>query len=54
MKISRLEEYKLYLRLQLSQYIKDPIKLEIMIEEYYLAFLDGIKFGQGKLVIEDD
>jgi len=54
LKIERTEEYKLYLRLQLKQYIKDPKKLEIMVEEYFLAFQDGIRFGQGKLVIDND
>jgi hypothetical protein len=53
-KISRPEEYKLFLRLQVKQFVKDPKKVEILVEEYYLAFCDGIKFGQGKLVIDDD
>jgi len=53
MKIERTEEYKMYLRLQLKQFIKDPKKLEIMVEEYFLAFQDGIKFAQGRLILDD-
>lgn len=54
MKISRVEEYKLYLRLVLSEEVKDKKKLEILVEQFYLAFCDGIRFGKGNLVIEDD
>jgi len=51
-KINSIDEYKLYLKKQLSAYIKDEKKLNICVDEMYLAFLDGVKFGHGRLKVE--
>ena len=50
-KIHRVEEYKLYLNTQLGMYIKNEKKLKIMIEQMYLAFEDGVRFGRGNLKV---
>lgn len=51
-KIHSIDEYKLYIKNQLSKVIKDEKKLNILVEEYYIAFCDGVRFGQGNLRVE--
>jgi len=50
-RVTALSEYKLYLRQQLKQYIKDKKKLDVAVEELYQAFLDGVNFGRGRLEV---
>jgi hypothetical protein len=60
-KINSIDEYKLYIKSQLSKVIKDEKKLNILVDEeklnilvdeYYIAFCDGVRFGQGNLRVE--
>jgi hypothetical protein len=53
-KIVSPDEYKLYLKKELSREVKDDKKLQILIDNMYITFQDGIKFGQGKLEVEVD
>lgn len=46
------DSYKLYLKKQLAKYIKNETHLEVAVTEMYKAFLDGVKFGRGKLEVE--
>lgn len=50
--IGRIEEYKLYIKNELSKSTKDKKKIEALTKAMLLGFEDGIKFGQGKLKVE--
>lgn len=50
--IQGVDEYKLYLKSQLSKCTKDKKKVEALTNAMFTSFLDGIKFGQGKLKVE--
>jgi hypothetical protein len=47
----QIENYQNYEK-QLSKTIKNPKKLNILVEEYYMAFIDGVRYGRGNLKVE--
>lgn len=67
-KINSIDEYKLYIKQQLSETVKDEKKqamkkklskivknekkLEDLVDEYFISFCDGVNFGRGDLRVE--
>jgi len=61
--IKRIDEYEMYLRNELKKYLNEPHtgkklkkeeKLEVVIEHMMIAFIDGIRFNQGRLKVDVD
>jgi hypothetical protein len=50
-KIVSHDEYILYLKKELSKYVKNDKQLKVLIDNMYTTFQDGIKFNQGRLEV---
>lgn len=50
--IKSIDDYKLYLKSELQKRTKDKKKIEALSNLMFVAFVDGIKFNQGKLKVE--
>lgn len=50
--VDTLDKYQLYLKSQLDILIQNEKAKKPLEELMYKAFLDGVKFGQGKLYLE--
>lgn len=49
--IENVGEYRLYLKSVLAEHVKNEKQRDVLVEELYLAFCDGISFGRGKLEV---
>lgn len=50
--IKSVDEYELYLNSQLKKITKDEKKIKALTNAMFVAFADGVRFGQGKLKVE--